>query len=159
MKPSQRFDVPSQMTAAANAAAAAIVPISTTRNESGRPWPTSHESSATAGATNTATCIDEVIAISVASSVFPRWAITTAPPCSAALPTIATITAAMKNSCRPTARPNASSELTRISETTAVAAVATVSQSSAFRSDQACALGSPRSASRWIRRLRPVTKT
>ena len=54
----------------------------------------------TTGMTNRPTCALEEIAISVASFIFPRRAITTAPPCSAALPTIATITIAMKNSER-----------------------------------------------------------
>ena len=47
---------------------------------------------------------------------------TIAPPCSAALPTIATTTTAMKNSLRPTAVAKAWSEWTRISLTQAVAA-------------------------------------
>ena len=52
----------------------------------------------TTGITRSATCALEEIAISVASFILPRRAITTAPPCSAALPTIATITIEMKNS-------------------------------------------------------------
>ena len=55
----------------------------------------------TAGMRNTATCAAEASAISAASVIFPRAATTTAPPCSAALPTIATITAATKNSDTP----------------------------------------------------------
>ena len=100
--------------------------------------------------TNSATCIEEVTAISVASVVLPRCAITIAPPCSAALPTIATITTAMKNSFKPTARPKWSSECTSVSETNAVATVATASSSSDFRSDQAPRRGLLRSAARWM---------
>ena len=86
--------------------------------------------------------------------MLPRWAITIAPPCSAALPTIATITTAMKNSLRPTALPNASSEWTRISETNAVATVATASSSERrSAATTRCASGAARSASRWMRRL------
>ena len=94
-----------------------------------------------------------MIAISVASCVLPRCAITTAPPCSAALPTIATITTAMKNSLSPTALPKSVSEWTSTSDTSAVATVATASTASASVSDQAVAGTSPRSASRWMRRL------
>ena len=46
----------------------------------------------------TATCALEARAISAASLMLPRRAMTTAPPCSAALPTIATMTAATKKS-------------------------------------------------------------
>ncbi len=67
-----------------------------------------NESRHTTGVTKTATCIDEVTAISVARVVLPPRAITIAPPCSAALPTIATITTAMKNSFNPTALPKCS---------------------------------------------------
>ena len=45
-------------------------------------------------------------AISVASLILPRAATTTAPPCSAALPTIAITTAARKNSLRPESSAN-----------------------------------------------------
>ena len=62
----------------------------------------------TTGITRSATCALEEIAISVASFILPRRAITTAPPCSAALPTIATITIAMKNSERCAASAKAS---------------------------------------------------
>ena len=57
-----------------------------------------HERSATAGMRKTATWAPEESAISAARSTLPRCATTTAPPCSAALPTIATITAATKKS-------------------------------------------------------------
>ena len=57
---------------------------------------------ATAGMRNTATWALEASAISAASLIFPRAATMTAPPCSAALPTIATIMAATKKSERPT---------------------------------------------------------
>ncbi len=63
----------------------------------------SSASSVTTGTTRSATCALEEIAISLASRIFPARAMTIAPPCSAALPTIATITTAMKNSLRPTA--------------------------------------------------------
>ena len=69
--------------------------ISTTRNESAS-GSISHEIKATAGMRKTATCALEASAISAAIVIFPRAATTTAPPCSAALPTIATITAATK---------------------------------------------------------------
>jgi hypothetical protein len=69
----------------------------------------------------------DVTAISLASISFPRAAITTAPPCSAAFPTIATMIAETKNCESPTLCANASIECTRISETNAVAAVATAS--------------------------------
>ena len=92
-----------------------------------------------------------------AELMFPRRAITIAPPCSAALPTIATITAATKNCESPSAWPNASSEWTSSSETNAVATVATPSATSAARSSRrprrrlrSCAAG-------WRRRLRNVT--
>ena len=61
----------------------------------------SQESSATAGIRKTATWALDASAISAASLMLPRAATTTAPPCSAALPTIATITAATKNSDSP----------------------------------------------------------
>ena len=54
----------------------------------------------TAGIRKTATWALEESAISVASFTWPRCATTTAPPCSAALPTMATITAATKKSLR-----------------------------------------------------------
>ena len=58
----------------------------------------SHERSATAGMRKTATCAADASAISAARAIFPPSATTTAPPCSAAFPTMATITAATKNS-------------------------------------------------------------
>ena len=64
------------------------------------------------GATKTATCVDEDTAISAPSPELPRRAVTIAPPCSAAFPTSATITAATKNCDSPKLSPNASSELT-----------------------------------------------
>ena len=69
---------------------------------------------------------------------------TIAPPCSAALPTTATTTTAMKKSLRPTAFANAPSEWTRISHTHAVAAVATARVTSAVVSDQVPSPGSSR---------------
>ena len=120
---------------------------------------TANESSTTAGMRNTATCALDEIAISEASSIFPRRAITTAPPCSAALPTSATITAAMKNSDRPTAFANPSSEWTRISLISAVTAVAPPSAMSARESDQASSRGSSVWAAWWRRRLRTVIET
>ena len=112
----------------------------------------------TTGATSSATCALDEIAISLASFIFPARAMTIAPPCSAALPTIATITAAMKNSLAPTALAKASSEWTRISLTNAVATVAAASTTSARRQrpgarDGLRALLAPRCR----RRLRRVT--
>ena len=49
---------------------------------------------------NLATCALDDSEISVASLILPRRASITAPPCSAALPTIATITTATKKSDR-----------------------------------------------------------
>ena len=57
----------------------------------------------------------------------PRWAVTIAPPCSAAFPTSATITAATKNCDSPSRSPNSVIDPTSASETKAVATVATVS--------------------------------
>src|SRR5205823_8581942 len=105
-------------------------PGRTGRRRRGGGGRTGHDGSATAGATNTATWALDEIAISVARRIFPRRAITIAPPCSAAFPTMATITTAMKNSERPTLCAKSSSEWTRISLTTAVATVATVSTAS-----------------------------
>ena len=99
----------------------------------------------TTGTTSRPTWALEEIAISLASRIFPLCAMTIAPPCSAALPTIATITTAMKNSLRPTAVAKASSEWTRISLTQAVAPVATASAASAAGSDHAPVAGSSRS--------------
>ena len=67
---------------------------------------------------------------------------TIAPPCSAALPTIATTTTAMKNSPSPTAVAKAWSEWTRISLTQAVAAVAIASAASAAGIVHASSCGS-----------------
>ena len=78
----------------------AIATISTSRNES-ESGSISHEISATAGMRNTATWALDASAISAASLIFPRWATMTAPPCSAAFPTIATMTAATKKSDSP----------------------------------------------------------
>ena len=115
---------------------------------------------ATAGATKTATCIDDVIAISVASVVLPRCAITTAPPCSAALPTIATITTAMKNSFRPTAWPNV---LERVHEDLRDERGRDrrggEPADRLARATRRASLASARSAARWMRRLRTVITT
>ena len=73
---------------------------------------------------------------------------TTAPPCSAALPTIATITAAMKNSLAPIADAKPLSECTRISLTSAVATVASASTPSASGSGHAAREASARSSLR-----------
>ena len=100
---SRRVERPSKTTYATASVASAIVAISTGRNASVRSWLLGTDSSAAAGATNTATCAEDEIAISLASFVRPRRATTIAPPCSAALPTIATITTAMKNSDQPSA--------------------------------------------------------
>ena len=67
----------------------------------------------------------------------PAAATTTAPPCSAALPTMATITAATKNSDSPTSSANSSIDPTRISATKAVTTVAAESTPSESRNDQA----------------------
>ena len=103
---------------------------------SGSAGRTSHESSATAGVTSSATCALDETAISVASRSFPREAITIAPPCSAALPTIATITAAMKNCDRPTDSANACSECTSVSLISAVTSVAAPSATRETENDQ-----------------------
>ena len=87
----------------------------------------------TAGIRKTATCAPDESAISVASLTRPRLATTMAPPCSAAFPTIATITAATKKSLRWAFSAKASIEWTRISATTAVAAVVTPSTRSDLR--------------------------
>ena len=63
--------------------------------------------------------------------MLPRRAMTTAPPCSAALPTIATITAETKKSLRPAWSANDSSEPTSTSATNAVTTVAAPSTASA----------------------------
>ena len=76
---------------------------------------------------NTATCAPDESAISAASCTLPRCATTTAPPCSAALPTIATITAATKKSERCAFSANVSIEPTRISAISAVTTVAAAS--------------------------------
>ena len=93
-------DRPSRSRIAVSVAAPATAAISTGRNasESGS---IAHEMIATAGMRNTATCAPDARAISAASLMLPRRAMTTAPPCSAALPTIATMTAATKNSLSP----------------------------------------------------------
>ena len=57
--------------------------------------------STTAGQTKTAIWVAEAIAISVPRPGLPRRATTIAPPCSAALPTSATITAATKKLREP----------------------------------------------------------
>ena len=106
--------------------------------------PTIADISAAAGATKTATCAADETAISVASLILPRRATTIAPPCSAALPTIATITIATKKSESPADSPNASSEPTSISETSAVATVATPSTISAVRMLHAAGRRTPR---------------
>lgn len=63
-------------------------------------------------------------AISVGSSTLPRRARRTALPCSAALPTIATITTATKNCERCASSAKVSSEPTSMSVTEAVTKVA-----------------------------------
>src|SRR5207344_1726710 len=79
-------------------------------------------------------------------------ATTIAPPCSAALPTIATITAATKKSLRPACSAKTSSEPTRISATKAVATVAIPSTRSERRSDQPLISSSDETCSAWCRR-------
>jgi hypothetical protein len=68
------------------------------------------------------------------------------------LPTIATITAAMKNSDQPSAWPNPSSEATSASETNAVATAATASTVIEVRRLHADWDGSALCSSRWRRR-------
>ncbi len=82
---------------------------------------------------------------------------TIAPPCSAALPTIATITAAMKNSDAPTADAKPWIDFTSSSLTIAVAPVVAASTPSATGSGHASADGASRARRRWRWRLRPVT--
>ena len=160
-KPGQHLpsalDRPSEIITTVRPTAPAIAAISSQRNVSARWCGKKSESSITAGTTRSATCALDEIAISLASFIFPACAITTAPPCSAALPTIATITAAMKNSLAPTAFAKSSSECTRISLTIAVNAVATPSATSERMSVHDPSAGSPCSVSRWRRRLRHVT--
>ena len=111
-----------------------MAPSSTARNASVSGSANANETSATTGMTRSATWALDEMAISVASFILPRLAITTAPPCSAAFPTTATITNEMKNSERCAACANASSEWTRISLIAAVATVAAASaRSETFR--------------------------
>ena len=112
-----------------------------------------NDSRATAGMRKTATCALDEIAISDASTMPPRRAITTAPPCSAAFPTIATMTVAMKNSDRPAARAKPSSECTRISLMSAVTAVASPRATRARGRLHARACASSVCAARWRRRF------
>src|SRR6188472_4338793 len=123
-------------------AAPAIAKSSLHRKASARWWLERSASSVTTGTMSSPTWAAEEIAISVASRIFPLCAITIAPPCSAALPTIATMTTAMKNSLRPTASANAPSEWTRISLTQAVAPVVTARTASAVPSDHVPSPGS-----------------
>ena len=134
------LDFPPASRSAASSAAPPITAISTCRNESASGL-IAHASTATAGIRKTATCALEESAISVASFTLPRRATTTAPPCSAALPTMATMTAATKKSLRWAFSANVSIEWTRISATTAVAAVAIASTIIESRRDQASACG------------------
>ena len=85
---------------------------------------------------------------------------TIAPPCSAALPTIATITTETKNSLRPTAVAKSCSECTRISLTHAVAPVASASMVRDVGIDHVPSPGSApsRASSWWRRRFRPTTR-
>ena len=71
MTPSQRLARPSRITSATAIAAPPIAAISTGRKASGSPRPTRPESSAITGATKTATCDDDEIAISAASPALP----------------------------------------------------------------------------------------
>ena len=121
--------------------------------------PTANDSSTTSGVTRSATCAADETAISDGSRYFPREAITTAPPCSAALPTIATITAAVKNVESPTASANALSEWTRISLTSAVTTVAAASTASDDRRVQSDCATWPDSAWRRLCRRSPCTVT
>ena len=155
--PSRRLDRPFTIVAPASTTAPAIAASSSQRNVSGSSCVNSSERSITTGATSSATCALDEIAISLASFIFPARAMTTAPPCSAALPTIATITAAMKNSLAPIADAKPLSEWTRISLTIAVATVATPSTVSASGSGHAAEDASARSSCVWRRKLRPVT--
>ena len=150
---------PSRSRTAVSAAAPATAAISTGRKASDS-GSIAHEMIATAGMRNTATWAPDARAISAASLMFPRRAITIAPPCSAALPTIATMTAATKNSLNPAASANTSSDPTRISATSAVTSVATPSTSSEARSDQPANAASSDVWSSWCRRNeRHVTAT
>ena len=134
--------MPSKTTAVTTTVARAIAPISSQRKASGSAGVTTQARRAIAGVTKSATWALDETAISVASRIFPRRAITIAPPCSAALPTTATITIEMKNCERPAAFAKPSSEWTRISLVTAVAVVARASVISARRSDHASARSS-----------------
>src|SRR5438045_5340168 len=96
--PSRRLDRPSHTTAAAMTAAPAIAKSSLQRKASARWCVKRRERSVTTGTTSSPTWALEEIAISLASRIFPLRAMTIAPPCSAALPTTATITIEMKNS-------------------------------------------------------------
>ena len=116
----------------------------------------------TAGVTSTATCALDETAISDARRRFPpRRASTTAPPCSAALPTIATITIETKNCDRCTSCANVFSEWTRISLTKAVSAVAAASAPSVTGRLHAPSGSAPlsRCCSRCRRRPHVVTTT
>ena len=83
--------------------------------------------------------VDE-IAISLASRIFPRRAITIAPPCSAAFPTIATITTADEELAdRPTGLANALERVDEDLAHQAVTPVATASVRAHAGSVQVCA--------------------
>ena len=63
--------------------------------------PTTNEASTSTGATNSAICALEPIAMFTARSILSLAATSTATQCSAALPTIATMKTPTKNSDRP----------------------------------------------------------
>ncbi len=118
-------------------------------------------SNVTAGIRKTATCALEASAISAASLIWPRAATTTAPPCSAAFPTIATITAATKKSDSPTSSANLSIEPTTISAISAVTTVVIPRTPSAVPKLQPAISGgsSEMCIRRWRRRESQVAAT
>src|SRR5438874_13836714 len=98
--------------------------------------PNTNDSSTSRGATNRDTWALDPIAMLTAKSILSLYATSTATQCSAALPTIATTTAPMKNGESPMAFDASSIECTRISLMPPTAKPATASSSTDLRTDQ-----------------------
>src|SRR4051794_3097970 len=105
--------------------------------------PTNSEISTSTGATNSAICALEPIAMLTDRSILSFVAKNTATQCSAALPTIATTITATKNADSPIDFDPSSIEPTRISDITPTATPATASQVTALRTDHGSSASSP----------------
>src|SRR4029453_1987400 len=146
---SYHVDSPRWVTSLAMMIAKKIAPISNPLNTKAiGNGPMTNDASTSTGATNSAICAADPIAMLMEMSILSRAAKYTATQCSGALPTTATTMTPTKNGDSPIASDASVMEWTRISDIQPTAAPATASMSTLLRSDHGCPLLGPDHGSR-----------